>query len=96
MSSVNLRLNHRTCPINSILDYSSNRDVKKKKSPLDNLFENEIRGAVKGWGMEIKEIGGSSRRMYIRNAGIMRGYIRSTADIPELCDILLGKLNRYK
>jgi hypothetical protein len=27
-----------------------NRDIKARKSPLDNLFENEIRGAVKGWG----------------------------------------------
>jgi hypothetical protein len=26
----------------------SNRDIKARKSPLDNLFENEIGGAVKG------------------------------------------------
>jgi hypothetical protein len=55
--------------------YSSNRDVKKKKSPLDKLFENEIRGTVKGWGMEIKGIEGSSRSRYIRNADIMPCYI---------------------
>jgi hypothetical protein len=53
----------------------SNRDTKARKSPVDNLFENEIRGAVKGWEMEIKEMGSSSKRMYIRNiADIFQKY----------------------
>ncbi len=38
---------------------------------------------------KIKEIGGSSRRMYIRNADIMPNWsdICNTADIPELSEI---------